>query len=258
MTNDIPSCQPSSVSPDVNAAGFLTEELNALRYDGQSDDPDEVASSLASFIPKGARILDVGCGTGSVTKIILASSSGQVVGIEPDPVRARVALARGIDVRNSFLTDELVRALGQFDVVMFADVLEHLPNPSTMLDLARGALTPGGCIVASVPNIAHWSVRANLMRGRFDYESCGIMDATHLRWFTKHTIVALFKSVGMRVERHRVTAGFTLPIYNRAFPWRGMHSWHRQKLIRFCLRHAPLLFGCQHVVKAVSAGKAGS
>src|SRR5437868_4119947 len=131
-------------SPDQNAVGFVDASVDALRYDGHTLDPDEVAGVLASFVPMGARVLDVGCGTGSVARILADSRRASVIGVEPDESRAAVAATRCMDVRIGVLSESLLKELGHFDVVLFADVLEHLAEPVPMLLLARKALKPEG------------------------------------------------------------------------------------------------------------------
>jgi methionine biosynthesis protein MetW len=236
--------------PDASAAGFLTAPLDALRYDGQSMAPQEVASMIVALIPPCARVLDVGCGTGSISRIIVNTRGARLVGIEPDAQRAAVARTRGVDVHAGVLTPELLKRVGRFDVVVFADVLEHVPDPARLLQLARCGLTPGGAVIASIPNVAHWSVRVDLLCGRFDYASCGIRDATHLRWFTARTVRTLFESNGWRINSLRQTAGVTLPEYFSRRPWRWLSRRTRDPLIRALTRGLPLLFGCQHIVHA--------
>ena len=87
-------------------------------------------------MPENARVLDVGCGTGSVTLIANRDKGNSVLAIEPDSDRCAVARSRGIEVFRGFLDHELISERGPFDVIMFADVLEHLPAPDKMLKLA--------------------------------------------------------------------------------------------------------------------------
>jgi methionine biosynthesis protein MetW len=244
--------ESSSSSPDRNASGFTFSKIDPRRYDGHTEDPFEVAGMVAAMIPHGARVLDVGCGTGSVTKIVAAICGADIVGVEPDRVRADIARQRGIDVRQGVLTSELLSELGAFDVILFADVLEHLSNPQEMLMSVRGALRAQGMVVASVPNVAHWTVRLDLLRGRFDYQPCGIMDATHLRWFTAQTLRRLFDSACYEIVDIRQTAGVTLPDYLRRLPWSWMRPRLRGTLIHRLSRLFPNLFGCQHVVRALA------
>jgi SAM-dependent methyltransferase len=153
-------------------------------------------------------------------------------------------------VHIGYLSPDLIHKIGSFDVVLLADVLEHLPNPQTMLLLSRQALKPGGAVIVSVPNVAHWSVRADLVRGRFRYQHSGIMDVTHLRWFTLDSLKALITSSGFKVISCRATAGMTLSDNVQRRPWRWLPSTVRTRLLRFGCRQWPTLFGCQHVSKA--------
>lgn len=239
-----------AASPDENAAGLIQETPDPLRYDGQVLDPDEVSGIVTGMIPTGARVLEVGCGTGSLSKIVADTCGAEVVGVEPDAARAQRAAGRGLKVHVGFLTRELIHEIGSFDVVLFADVLEHLPNPHAMLLLSREALRAGGAVVISVPNVAHWSVRVDILLGRFRYQPLGIMDATHLRWFTAASLRSLMASSGFRVTEYRATAGYGLPdnVGRRPLTWLPANL--RTRFLRFASRHWPTLFGSQHVLKA--------
>lgn len=238
-------------SPDRHAAGFLEVCPDPLRYDGQTNDPAESAGMIAALVQPNARVLDVGCGTGSISKIIVETTGAQLTGIEPDPQRVAVARSRGINALQGFFDEKTIDNLGKFDVVVFADVLEHLPDPATALRLAHHVLKPDGAVVASIPNIAHWSVRLDLLCGRFDYQPYGIMDATHLRWFTEKSVRVLFETTGYQIESLRHTAGVLLPVYYEHFLWRYFRPrrW-RNPLIRLLTKAMPRLFGCQHVIRA--------
>jgi len=228
-------------------------ELDPLRYDGHTDAPQEVARMLAELVPVGSRVLDVGCGTGSVSRIIADTRDAQIIGIEPDSCRAAAARARGLEVHEELFTPAIVQRLEPFDVIVFADVLEHVADPGNFLQFARPALLPGGRVIASVPNVAHWSVRLDLLRGRFEYQPVGIRDATHLRWFTADTVRSLFETNGLRVISLRHTAGVTLPDYETRRPWRWIGRGRRDPLIRVLVSRLPLLFGCQHIIHAIPA-----
>jgi methionine biosynthesis protein MetW len=205
------------------------------------------------MIPKGARVLEIGCGTGSLSRIVADTCGAEVVGIEPDSQRAERAKTRGLEVHVGYLSSELIHEIGVFDVVLLADVLEHVPNPHAMLSLSRQALKPGGAVIISVPNVAHWSVRANLLRGKFKYESHGIMDATHLRWFTAVSIRSLVASSGFKITEYHATACPDLidNACRRPLSWLPPNS--RRRFLRFASRRWPTVFGVQHVVKAETA-----
>jgi methionine biosynthesis protein MetW len=239
-----------AVSPDEAAAGLIEGPLNPLRYDGHGQVLDEVSGIVTLMIPRGARVLELGCGTGSLCKIVADACRAEVVGIEPDSKRAERAKARGVQVFVADLTEELIEKIAPFDIVLLADVLEHVPYPQAMLLLSRHALKPGGAVIISVPNVAHWSVRADLLRGKFRYQQFGIMDATHLRWFTAASIESLLASAGFKVTEYRATAGLTLPDNVDRRPWRWLAPSCRVRLLRLACRRWPTLFGCQHVLKA--------
>jgi len=81
-----------------------------------------------------------------------------------------------------------------FDGVVFKDVLEHVADPAALLRDARSLLRPGGRVIASIPNVAHWTVRLRLLFGHFDYTPTGLLDATHLRFFMEASVRALFRT----------------------------------------------------------------
>jgi methionine biosynthesis protein MetW len=233
--------------------GLSVAPVDPVRYDRQTDDRWESTGMLLRMIPEGARVLDVGCGTGSVSRLVRDVRRAHVVGVEPNAERARVAAERGIPVVAGTFDDEVVRRHGTFDVVLFADVLEHLEDPAAALRQVRGALAPGGRVLASIPNVAHWSVRLALLLGRFDYQPTGIMDATHLRWFTRASVVRLFAAAGYEVREMRHSAGMFLPAY-AASPLRHVPLRLRLAAVRRLAVAAPGLFGCQHVVAAAPVG----
>jgi methionine biosynthesis protein MetW len=246
-------------SPDENAQALGDKTPDALRYDGHTDDPAEVAGLMRAAMPEGIRVLDVGCGTGSLTLVVNAGKGNRVMGVEPDPERADKARSRGLDVVTGRLDDAFLAEHGPFDAITFADVIEHLPAPAQVLETAVRGLSPGGLILISVPNVAHWSVRANLLVGRFDYEDVGIMDSTHLRWFTAKSLTAFVERAGLEIISVRQAAGVTLPVYGRSLfrlvPFRLL-----KPVIRVSARAMPRLFGSQHVLVARKpmTGAAGS
>ena len=155
---------------------------------------------VAAVVPPVGRLLDVGCHEGRFGEVI-AARGAEVWGIEPDEDRATVAASRLHRVvvgsyPQDFPPEE------RFDCIVFNDVLEHMPDPQSALTAAKRQLAPNGCIVASIPNVRHVSVVTSLaLRGRWDYQDWGILDRTHLRFFTKATMKELFQRSGLQVER---------------------------------------------------------
>jgi 2-polyprenyl-3-methyl-5-hydroxy-6-metoxy-1,4-benzoquinol methylase len=148
-------------------------------------------------IPKGSRVLDVGCDTGRFGEILRREKSCEVHGIERDPRAAAEAVQRLNDVHVGAI--DSAEALGrfkEFDVILFLDVLEHLYDPWSVLQGTIGALRSGGIVICVVPNVAHVSVVRRLLLGRFDYEEHGMMDRTHLRWFTRKSFARALAETG--------------------------------------------------------------
>lgn len=154
--------------------------------------------------PKG-RLLEVGCGTGETARYALVQGKcGWCCGIELEPEAAEEAktkLSRVIvgDVEKV----EMGFPKEFFDVLILSEVLEHLVDPWFVLSKLYCLLKPGAFVRAGSPNIAHWSTVLMLLRGRWDLTSAGIMDSTHLRWFTPASYRAMFESCGYVVDSVR-------------------------------------------------------
>jgi predicted TPR repeat methyltransferase len=237
-------------SPDAHAVGVIDTVPEALRYDWCSDDPAEVAGIMRVLMPSRSRVLDIGCGTGAVTLVVNRDKDNDLWGIEPDPTRAAIARSRGINVTCGALDQKFLDSHAPFDAIMLADVLEHIAAPGEFMSLALGAVKPGGLVLLSVPNVAHWTVRFGLLFGRFDYTETGIRDATHLRWFTEKTIRKLCQNCGLDVLSMQFSAGNDLLEYRRVLPWRFLPDRLRRPLVRSLTRMAPGLFACQCVISA--------
>jgi methionine biosynthesis protein MetW len=172
---------------------------------------------VLAAVPDGARVLDVGCATGYLAAA-LRERGCTVVGIEADPDAAAQARAHCDAVVVGDVEAPRTRAetaaRGPFDVVMCADVLEHLRDPWEVLAWLRTLLRDGGRAVVSLPNIAHWTARRELLRGRFPQADHGLFDRTHLRFFTRATARDLAARAGFAIlEEHPAPA--PLPLESR-------------------------------------------
>jgi 2-polyprenyl-3-methyl-5-hydroxy-6-metoxy-1,4-benzoquinol methylase len=157
---------------------------------------------MVPFVPRDATtLLDVGCSRGLFGATLLSSGrSVRLFGIEPDPDTAEEAAGHYEEVACGFFPDDLPDGR-TYDCIAFNDVLEHVVDPWTMLDRAKEYLAPGGRIGASIPNVRHYIVVRNLaLRGRWDYADWGVLDRTHLRFFTRSSIEDLFASAGLEIE----------------------------------------------------------
>src|SRR5262249_27323491 len=112
-----------------------------------------------------------------------------------------------------------------FDVILAADVLEHVRDPRRLLQQSQELLRPEGRVIASVPNIGHWYPRARVALGRFDYDRRGILDVGHVRFFTRHRFERIAKSAGLAVRR-RESIGMPLEVFERGgHAGSGSGSW---------------------------------
>ncbi len=156
-------------------------------------------------VPVGVRkVLEVGTGTGALAREIRKKCPGvEYVGVEisadyrdaAEDWCDRVYL-ENFEQASESLISEMVNA----DVVIFADVLEHLIDPWASLARIRAVLPAHARIIASIPNIQHWSIQYRLLAGDFRYADVGLLDRTHLRFFTRQTMLEMFASTGYRVD----------------------------------------------------------
>ena len=167
---------------------------------------------LLAAVPARSRVLDVGCAEGYLAGA-LRERGCRVTCVEADPVAADLAQKTCDVVVVGDVEDPAVRdrVEGAFDVILLGDVLEHLRDPLTVL---RWAARRAPRVVVSLPNIAHWTARRALLRGRWAYADHGLFDRTHLRFFTRASAHALIGEAGLRVEREAF-AGAPLPLEGR-------------------------------------------
>ena len=148
---------------------------------------------------RGRRALDVGAADGFLAEL-LTRQGWQVTALERDPAQAAKARGRCHEVIVTDLDEAAPRLQGLFDAIVYGDVLEHLSDPLPVLVALDRALAADGRVIVSVPNVAHLWVRFSLALGRWDYADRGILDRTHLRFFTKRSFAALLRDAGLSVE----------------------------------------------------------
>lgn len=186
-------------------------KLDTGRVYGGQFEPDErnnPRTIIARWVPKGARVLEVGPGDGVVGTWLADTKGCRVIGVEYVAAAAAAAAAHFAHMIVGSIEDpqvlDQVRTLAPYDVIIFADVLEHLVDPWGVLCELRPLLSPGGHVLLSVPNIAHWTARFNLLMGRFEYTDGYLMDRTHLRWFTWKSARELAARSGYSVAEEQV------------------------------------------------------
>ena len=183
--------------------------MTTPKYDTEVDVSNENMSQtlLALLVGENQTVLDVGCATG-YTASVLRARGCRVDGIEYDPSVAEQAATHvdRLEVGDVQAMD-LVELFGKasYDAIVFGDVLEHLTESEAVLKACLPLLKPGGAIVASIPNIAHGAVRLALLKGRFAYTGTGLLDETHVRFFTRESVLGLFAAAGYAVVDLRRT-----------------------------------------------------
>ena len=159
-----------------------------------------LAQAVLDAAPPGGRVFEGGVSSGYFAAV-LTRAGLRVDGHELDPIAA--ARARTVcehvyvgDLQQ-FDVDELD---GTYDVLLFGDTLEHVADPAGVLRRLSTHLASGGTLIVSVPNVANWAIRLMLLAGRFRYTDRGILDRTHLRFYTRRTLVEMIESSGFRVQ----------------------------------------------------------
>jgi 2-polyprenyl-3-methyl-5-hydroxy-6-metoxy-1,4-benzoquinol methylase len=166
---------------------------------------EEVNRALVALVGRPRTVLDVGCGVG-LNGAAIKRTGARVTGLEIVPKsveRARKVLDEVISA--DITSDAAVREVldthppRRFDLIVFADVLEHMVDPRAVLARFLPYLEEDGQILVSLPNVAAWTVRLGLLAGNFDYQQSGILDDTHLRFFTRKSAARLCESAGLEV-----------------------------------------------------------
>lgn len=188
---------------------------HAFKYTEFQADPGSTHSKIVSLVPPATRVLEFGCATGYMSEVLKNKLGCTVIGVEISPEAAAIAEqhTERVIVGDAEKIDYAVELAGEeFDVVLFADVLEHLKEPGDVLRRIRPFVAENGVVIASIPNIAHGSVRLALLGGEFRYRDLGLLDETHLRFFTRSSIQDLFEETGYVIThwlRQRFDVGET-------------------------------------------------
>ncbi|HLD58183.1 MAG TPA: class I SAM-dependent methyltransferase [archaeon] len=167
-------------------------------FDSRKESSHSIVVALAG---KNKKILEFGCGKGFVSEQ-LKKNACRVTAVEINPESAKLAekFCEKIFLGN-IETMDFSKVGEGFDIAIFGDVLEHLKNPPEILEKTKKLLDENGRIIVSVPNIANWKIRLKLLFGKFDYASEGILDRTHLKFFTLETIKKTVQEAGFGIEK---------------------------------------------------------
>ncbi len=202
-------------------------------------------SILMAHLPNSTqRVLDLGCGTGALGRIIKDRFNCQVVGVTISEAEASIA-SKYLDlVFIQDLNNCDLRSLGIFDCVICSHVLEHLYWPDNLLTDIHKILAFDGTLVIALPNPLHWRQRLEFLKGNFKYSDGGVMDRTHFRFFDWDTSLEIVKGSDYQVIQRYADGYFPLPGIRNRFK---LISHQLDKLASKAL---PGLFGCQFIIVA--------
>jgi O-antigen biosynthesis protein len=164
-----------------------------------NDSPGSTHNLVVGLVPPDARVLEFGCSSGYMSAVLRDRLGCQVTGVEVDRAAAdaaSVVCERVIVGDAEQLNLEELLEGEDFGAILFADVLEHLKEPAALLRRVRPFLAEDGVVVASIPNVSHGSLRLALLGGEFRYRESGLLDETHLRFFTRAGVQDLFEESG--------------------------------------------------------------
>jgi 2-polyprenyl-3-methyl-5-hydroxy-6-metoxy-1,4-benzoquinol methylase len=173
--------------------------------------PNDARYIIMSYINDGKKVLDVGAACGDLAVALKKEKSVQVWGMEYD--LGSIALAKDtgmyeevyqVDL-NAFNAADFGQFVGSFDYIVFGDVLEHILAPKKTLETFKQFLKSDGKFLLSIPNIAHASIKSNLLLDDFTYTPTGLLDETHIRFFSRKTIPAFLGDIGLEINNISVT-----------------------------------------------------
>ena len=184
-------------------------------------------------------ILEVGCGEGNFASHF---PDAEYWGVEPVSMQAQIATSKRLKILNGFYEDVSGKIPnGYFDLVVCNDVIEHMADPIAFLQNIKLKLRPGGKLIASIPNVRHVTVLYNLLfHGEFDYEKSGIMDYTHLHFFTPKSFSKMAQKCGWRIDLlEPLTIAPFKPIKNLILKFLERKS-HDLRTVQFAVKMSPL------------------
>jgi methionine biosynthesis protein MetW len=231
LNREVASMQPYRCEYSIESARYAPQHAGLDKYSRNR--------ILIEWVGTGKRVLEVGCSTGYMSQLMKQRDCA-VTGIEVDANAAQDAAnyCEQVHVLDLNSPEWITRcSKSRFEVVLLGDVLEHLVDPARVLTQMREVLAPNGSLVISLPNIVHWETRVKVLSGRFNYQSCGTLDHTHLRFFTLKTARELIESAGFRIIRFHPAVG-------------GRTTGHLRPIWQMLARMLPGLFAYQFLFQA--------
>lgn len=194
------------------------------KYDLKKEKPNRSLSYTSRMIEDNSSVMEIGCSTGYFSQHLKEDKNCEVLGVDISSGSVEVAKSGGV---NAFVinveNDDIIKFLGdyttknkKFDYIIINDVLEHLREPQNLLMKLKPFLNENGSFIVSVPNVAYWKIRLGLLFGNFDYTNTGILDNTHLKFFTQKTLKQLIKNCGFKI-----------------IEWENVYSWIIYSILKY-------------------------
>lgn len=169
------------------------------------DDQNSSHFKIVNMIAPNSKVFDVGCAAGYFGEYLFKEMNCEMVGLDINPVHIAESQKTGAykALFNINLDDDAVNLdeyNGYFDYILLADVVEHLYNPQKIIAKLKPLLNPNGRILFSIPNISHACIKLKLLNNLFEYTQYGLLDSTHIRFFTLDSIIKMFNNLEMQIE----------------------------------------------------------
>jgi len=197
---------------------------------------------IFELIPQGSKVLEIGIGSGKLANILTMSKKCRVYCVEKDPIMAGIAKNKCVEILNIDIENaKLPYERGFFYCIVLGNVLEHMKEPSRVLEELKKYLSDDGFLIYSVPNIVNWHSRLTIFSGKFEYAESGVFDRTHLRFYNFNTAKRLAEDAGYRI----ISLDVTPSIY-----------FHKEKLNFLWYALAKLwknLFADEFIIQAVKS-----
>lgn len=210
-----------------------------LHFNPKILDPLNVDRQTMELIPDGSFVLDIGCATGFLGEYLIKNKNCTVDGVDIGVAEAREAKKklRNVHVGDIEKKETIKKITVKYDVVNASAIIEHLKDPWTALKTWKRFLKKDGHLIISTSNIAHFSARISLIKGRFEYQQYGILDNTHLRFFTYNSFQELLRNTGYVIDSVQID------------PVGGGHP----RISKILSKWYPNIFAYQTVIKAHTA-----
>lgn len=185
------------------------------RFDPLQLESTNIDRLSTAMVPENSKVLELGCATGFMSQYFRQHLGCQVVGVDINP-DVKPDIVGDLEDKS---TQNRIKQAGPYGVVFASAIIEHLKEPEILLQLIKSVLKPNGILIITTPNVAHWSLRLKLLRGHWDYEDYGLLDRTHLRFFTYFSFQELISTAGFKIKAVKIDPAGGFKYFNWLFKY---------------------------------------